>query len=275
MARREFLPRDEVVRMLRSAWDEEEYCDPCSFDLFIAKFFPRISKRFLVNDSLSYYQGLFCVSGDLVCMFQEIFEGKVVLRAKVDEDFELEETRVFNIVCNDFFCRFARAGSWHSIKTLVEMFAALKRKDEDTYKGVALKDVIVKLIKHGVLEMRYKKEEKRMPGFNPNLLYGKFTAHLKELGDSKPEDRAELLDEFNRMFPHNSEDFTGVVQTMKEKKFLKFTRRHAKIIYLKAEKIATNQHFDFAKAVPSQSTPTPATSSLDIREMKGIFGSRR
>ncbi|XP_065066981.1 putative helicase MOV-10 [Rhopilema esculentum] len=272
MAMRAFLPRDEAVRTLRSAWDEEKYCDPASFQLFIENFFQRISTRFCVNDSLSYYQELFCVSRDLVCMFQEILEGKVVFRAKVDLDFELVETRVFNKVCNEFFCRFARTRSWHSIKTLEEMFAALKRKDEYTYQGVALKDVIVKLIKHGVLEMRYKKEEKKMPGFNPNLLYGKFTAHLKDLGDSKPEDRAELLDEFNRMFPHNSEDFTRVVQKMKNKKFLKFTSGHARIIYLKAKKIATNQHF--AKAGRSQSTPTPAISSLDIRKMNGIFGSR-
>ena len=251
------LNQAQITNMLTNQWDAAKTRGAALSDMnkFLNVFQSNIKQLYHVSVSIDMLQNFFMTSNSQACLARDVLDNSVQFRAKRGAVLNSEEGSNFASICCKLFERISKKRNWYGYPDLEAIFLSVERKNSNIdCLGIALKDVLRRLMKRNVVEIRHFKVRPKT-GMTANqatsMLTNQFIGYIKMLGDDRPKNRNALKVAYTTFLRDllaknpciENVPFDVVVQRLKGNKFLRFEPGAANITYLKHRNLSTDQHF--------------------------------
>ena len=278
------LTREQLVQFLAVQWNETKTQEADLVDMknFLQNFEAKVKQQFDTDASIETTQKLFMVSDNQACLEADVKNNEVEFKTKQGKTFDQPGDSNFNNICCKFFKLISTKQHWRGYAVMKDMFEKTVRNNPSiNCHGIALADVLRRLMKSNVIEARYFKANSKL---NTNETVGtlaiQLIAHIGILAAGLPENREALKDVY-RKFVENIQNkppglesvtFDLVVQHLKSIKILKFSPGAADIVYLKETGVVIYEYFGRQENCSSEDNDGQASNDTPMNT--GMTGSR-
>ena len=248
------LSPERLFQLLSTEWNGTRKRGAALRDMesFLQDFAATIRTRFDTLVLTEKLQSLFMVSDKQACLCTDVVVNKVLFKAVKGAVFEPLGDGNFDMICTKFFDRISKKPNWLGYPPLKDIFSSTLRKNPNiNCHGIALKDILHRLLKHNVVQIRHHKLPRKNSmnvNMTPKVLTNHFVAYVNSLGATRPTNRRALQAAYDNFLANGPPDFENVpfaaiVRCMKLKRIIKFSPGAGNITYLQQKRLATDQYF--------------------------------
>ena len=280
------VTREKLKQTLTSQWNETKTREADLDDMknFLQNFEAKLKEQFDTDAPIQTMQDFFMVSDTQACLECDLKNNEVEFKTKNGRTFDPQGNSNFDKICYQFFKLISAKQHWRGYAVLKDMFDKTQRNNPNIdCKGIALNDVLRRLMKSNVIEARYFRANSK-PSVSAHetvsTLAIQLIAHIGILAAGLPENREALKAVYwkfveniqNKPPGMESVTFDLIVQHLKSIEILKVLPGAADIVYLKETSVVIYEYFGRQENCSSEDTDGQASNDTNVNN--GMTGSR-